>query len=218
MRMASTSQTTDHAHETARILLRLGAVSINTQELFVYASGTRSPIYCDNRILVSYPDEREQIVGAMTDRIVDAIGADRVDVVSGTATSGIPWAAWVAARLHKPMIYVRPEAKGHGRGKQIEGRVRPGRRVAAIEDLVSTGGSSLATINAVRADGGVVTHCFAIFTYGLPAALRAYEDRGVTLVTLSSVADLLEVGVVDGTLSEDDRGAVLEWLARQPQG
>lgn len=213
--MAATSQTTDRARETARILLRLGAVAINTKELFVYASGTRSPIYCDNRILVSYPDEREQIVRAMTDRIVDAVGAD---IVSGTATSGIPWAAWVAARLHKPMIYVRPEAKGHGRGKQIEGRIRPGQRVAAIEDLVSTGGSSLATIDAIRADGGVVTHCFAIFTYGLPAATRAYEDRGVALVTLSSVAELLEVGIADGTLSEDDRGAVLDWLAGQGQG
>jgi orotate phosphoribosyltransferase len=203
------------ARETARTLLRIGAVAINVRQPFVYASGITSPIYTDNRLLISYPDERERIVEGLARRIGETAGADGVDVVAGTATAGIPFAAWVAARLRKPMIYVRSSAKEHGRGRQIEGRLEAGQRVAVIEDLVSTGGSSLQTVEAIRRAGGLVSHCFAIFTYELRRAREAYAQSGVTSATLSSISTLLDVAVAEGWLGAEDRRPVEEWLAAQ---
>ena len=205
----------DGARAVARTLLRVGAVAINVREPFVYASGTRSPIYCDNRLLISFPAEREQVVEGLSGLIVDRVGADNVDVVAGTATAGIPFAAWVAARLRKPMIYVRSAPKEHGRGNQIEGRLAAGQRTVVIEDLVTTGGSSLGTVDAIRRAGGVVSHAFAIFTYELPHARDAFEQRGVTLVALSRISTLLDVAVAEGFLDQDDRGHVVAWLDSQ---
>jgi orotate phosphoribosyltransferase len=213
--MPSHASPADLERDTARTLLRLGAVALNVRQPFVYASGVRSPIYCDNRLLISYPDEREQIVDGLSRRIADVVGVDNVDVVAGTATAGIPFAAWVAARLRKPMVYVRSSPKEHGRGRQIEGRLEAGQRVAVIEDLVTTGGSSLQTVEVIRAAGGVVSHCFAIFTYGLEQAHRAYEQHGVTAVTLSTISTLLDVAVAEGYLSRDDRRHVVAWLGSQ---
>jgi orotate phosphoribosyltransferase len=201
--------------EIARILLKLGAVAINVEEPFVYTSGTRSPIYCDNRLLISHPPERSAIVSALVERIEAGAGAKAVDVVAGTATAGIPWAAWVADRLGKPMIYVRAQAKEHGRGRQIEGRIDAGQRVVVVEDLVSTGGSSISTIRAIRDAGGQAERCVAIFTYGLPRSAAAYRDAGVELATLSSIAVLLDVAIADGHLAPADRGAVERWLRDQ---
>lgn len=205
----------DLARATARTLLRLGAVAIDTREPFVYASGTRSPIYTDNRLLTYYPDEREQVVAGLCRRIDDSVGADGVDVVAGTATAGIPWAAWVAARLRKPMVYVRAAAKEHGRGRQIEGGTPTGRRVVVVEDLITTGGSSLQTVDALRRTGAVVTHCFAIFSYEFSQAARAYAAAGVTAVTLSTITTLLDVALDERRLTEDDRRVVVAWLEGQ---
>ena len=203
----------DVAAEAARLLSRLGAVAINVREPFTYTSGAKSPIYCDNRLLISYPDERERIVGWLADRVVAAAGPEGVDVVAGTATAGIPFAAWVADRLRKPMIYVRGAAKEHGRGKQIEGRLEAGWRAVVIEDLITTGGSSLQTVEVIRRAGGVVDHCVAIFSYGLDRAREAYAVHGVTPIALSTIATLLEVAIADRSLAEDDRHHVETWLA-----
>jgi orotate phosphoribosyltransferase len=201
--------------EIARILLRLGAVAINVREPFVYTSGTRSPVYCDNRLIISYPAERSTIVAALADEVERTMGHDGPDVVAGTATAGIPWAAWVADRLGKAMIYVRAQAKEHGRGRQIEGRIERGQRVAVVEDLISTGGSSLNTVRAIRDEGGHADHCVAIFTYGLPNSAAAYRDAGVGLTTLSSITVLLDVAIADGHLAAEDRSAVERWLREQ---
>jgi orotate phosphoribosyltransferase len=206
----------DGADDTARILLRLGAVAINVQQPFVYASGITSPIYCDNRLLISHPDERERIVDALAREIAAALGPDNVDVVAGTATAGIPFAAWVADRLRKPLIYVRPNPKEHGRGRQIEGRLESGRRVVVIEDLITTGGSSLQTVEAIRRAGGLVSHCFAIFTYGFEAARRAYQRQGVVAVALTGLSSLLDLAVAERYLDEQERQQVVAWLASQP--
>ncbi len=200
--------------EIARLLLQLGAVAINVYEPFVYASGTRSPIYCDNRLIISHPAERGVIIAALA----DAVGRGGADVVAGTATAGIPWAAWVADRLDKSMIYVRAEAKEHGRGRQIEGRLAAGQRVVVVEDLITTGGSSLQTVRAIRSAGGRADQCVAIFTYGLPKAASAYAKAGVELVTLSTIAALLDVAIAEGYLAEGDRGAVEAWLREQGAG
>jgi orotate phosphoribosyltransferase len=213
--MADPSPSADLARDVARMLLRIGAVAIDVRQPFVYASGITSPVYTDNRLLISYPDEREQVVEGLARRIVETVAADGVDVVAGTATAGIAWAAWVAARLRKPMIYVRSAAKEHGRGRQIEGLLEAGQRVVVIEDHVSTGGSSLQTVEAIRRAGGLVSHCFAISTYELRRARDAYARSGVTSVTLSSLSTLLDVAVAEGWLGAEDRRPVEEWLAAQ---
>ena len=213
--MAEQAAADDTVVETARVLLRLGAVAINVQQPFVYASGITSPIYCDNRLLISYPEERAQIIAALAGKIAAAIGPEHVDVVAGTATAGIPFASWVADRLRKPLIYVRPNPKEHGRGRQIEGRLEAGQRAVVIEDLITTGGSSLQTVEAIRQAGGQVSHCFAIFTYGFEAAGRAYEERGVTAIALTSISALLDLAVAEQYLDEPDRQQVLAWLASQ---
>ncbi|MDA8218577.1 MAG: orotate phosphoribosyltransferase [Dehalococcoidales bacterium] len=141
----------DRAHEAAAILLRVGAVNINAEEWFTYTSGIKSPIYTDNRLLISFPEERQRIVTLLAAAADEAVGLDNVDVVAGTATAGIPFAAWLADRLQRPMVYVRGSAKAHGLARQIEGRTAPGERVVVVEDLVTTGGSSLATVDALAA-------------------------------------------------------------------
>lgn len=201
------------ARGVARILLQLGAVSINARQPFVYSSGVKSPIYTDNRLLISYPEEREQIVDGLARRIIELVGVDNVDVVAGTATAGIPWATWVAAWLRKPLIYVRPSPKEHGRAKQIEGRLQEGQRVVVIEDLISTGTSSLQTVDAIREAGGTVVQCAAIFTYEFDEARDGYAQRAVPLTALTTISTLLDVAVAEGNIDMEDRGAVVEWLA-----
>ena len=206
---------TESERSMARILLRLGAVSVNAKQPFVYASGVRSPIYTDNRILISYPDEREWVIDALARRISERLGTDNVDVVAGTATAGIPFAAWVADRLRKPLIYVRSAPKEHGTGNLIEGRLRPGQRTVVIEDLITTGGSSLNTVDAIQQAEGIVSHCFALFTYGFERARSGYQQRGVTAETLATISTLLDVAVDERFIQPEDRREVEAWLASQ---
>lgn len=200
-------------HEVARLLLQLGAVSISVDQPFRYASGKSGPIYCDNRLIISYPEERQRVVGYLVDKLDAEVGRDAFDVVAGTATAGIPYAAWVADRLGKPMIYVRGAAKDHGRGQRIEGRLLPGQRVVVVEDLVTTGGSSLSTVEAIR-PAGVVVACAAIFTYELPVAQRSFAEQGVRLLALTDLSALMEVAISDGYLKAEQRDLVREEIAR----
>lgn len=199
----------DAARATAEILLRVGAVSINSRQLFTYASGIQSPIYTDNRLLISYPEERKVIAEGLARSVGD--GSD-VDVVAGTATAGIPWAAWVADRLGKPLVYVRSSAKEHGRGRQVEGRLSEGQRVVVVEDLISTGMSSLQTVDALRSSGATVGRSVAIFSYEFSEAIEGYRDRGVALATLTTITRLLEVAAARGYIDYQDQQAVERWL------
>ena len=149
----------------SEILLNLNAVILRTKPPFRWASGILSPIYTDNRLLMSYPREREFIVNSFIKLIKK--NKITVDGFAGTATAGIPWAAWIAQKMKKPMIFVRSESKDHGKENKTEGVIEQGKNYVAIEDLISTGGSSLNTINAVREKGGIVENCIAIFTYEL---------------------------------------------------
>ena len=131
-----------------QLLLKIQAIKIDTHNPFIFSSGIRSPIYCDNRILISETRERNLIIDAFIEKI-KSIG-ETFDVIAGTATAGIPHAAWIADRLNKPMIYIRSKAKAHGTKNQIEGRLQPGKKVCLIEDLISTGGSAINAINAIQ--------------------------------------------------------------------
>ncbi len=205
----------EYALRAARILLQLGAVAINTEEPFTYASGIQSPIYTDNRLLISHPVERGQITSMFEQVFRSHYGSQRIEVVAGTATSGIPFAAWLSDRLELPMVYVRGAAKTHGLTRQVEGRLSPGQKVVVVEDLITSGGSALNTVDALRAAGADVAGCLAIFSYGFKRAAAAFAERNVELLPLTSLPVLLAEAVRAGYISEAGKEIVESWAAVQ---
>ncbi|MGC8873091.1 MAG: orotate phosphoribosyltransferase [Chloroflexia bacterium] len=197
------------AEEVAEMLLRLGAVALRPSTPFRFASGLLSPIYCDNRLLISYPAERLQVARWFAATIRQSRLS--LDVIAGTATAGIPHAAWLAAELGLPMVYVRSQAKGHGQERLVEGVLLPGQRVAVVEDLVTTGGSSLQTVATLREAGAVVEHVFAIFSYAFPETTESFARAGVRLHPLTTLSILLDVAIERGYLSLAERGLVETW-------
>lgn len=203
------------SRDIAALLLRLSAVKISVHPPFTWTSGIKSPIYCDNRIILSAPSDRSHIVEELVSQV--HLLSQRPDVIAGTATAGIGWAALVADRLKLPMVYVRPKPKEHGAGKQIEGTLKQGSHVVVIEDLVSTGGSSLGTVTALRKEGEcTVSDILAIFTYGFEKAECAAKEGEVTFHALSNLEALLEVAKEQGTLSAKDI-ALASTFAKDPE-
>ncbi len=196
-------------------LLRIGAVVLKPNDPFTWSSGLRSPIYCDNRLTMSYPDVRRRIAAGFETVIRERFPA--CEAVAGIATGGIPHAAWVAERLELPMLYVRDKAKGHGKTNQIEGHYRAGQKVVLIEDLVSTGGSSLKAAVAVREAGCEVLGTVAIFTYEFPQAAAAFEEQRIPLYTLSSYSALLESALRSGSITAEEVALLNGWK-NDPQG
>ena len=171
-------------------LLKIGAVKLSPNDPFTWASGKKSPIYCDNRLTLSYPEVRRLICQSFVDKIKENF--KDVEVIAGVATGGIAHGALVAEALGLPMIYVRDKPKGHGRMNLIEGHLEAGKRVVVIEDLISTGGSSLKAIDGIRESGGNVLGLLAIFTYGFEAAIKAFEAANCPFDTLTNFKSLLE--------------------------
>ena len=196
--------------ECARLLLEVGAVELRRDpaDWFTWTSGERAPIYCDNRIVMSWPEARKQVADGLADGVRGSF--PDVDVIAGTATAGIAPAAWVAERLDLPMVYVRGRAKGHGKQKRVEGRALSGERVVVIEDLVSFGGSAVSAIEALQEEGGKVIGLQAIFSYGFSKSLQAFEALGVPWQTLTGYDALL--GTLD--LDEATSKALLDWRDR----
>lgn len=174
-------------------LLEIKAIKLEVENPFTWASGWRSPIYCDNRLTLSYPDLRSTITSGFAD-IVKEQFAD-ADVIAGVATAGIPQGALLADALGLPFIYVRSAPKGHGMGNMIEGLVSPGKKVVVVEDLVSTGGSSLKAVEALKENDFDVLGMVAIFTYEFEASVKAFKDAGVDLVTLSGYSFMIEEAI-----------------------
>ena len=203
------TSTDELSHVLARELLDLRAVSLSPQNPFTWASGLRSPVYCDNRITLGHPAIRARI----TDGFVDLIASKNLgcDIIGGIATAGIPHAAWLAHHMKKPMIYVRREAKEHGRQNRVEGPLAPDSDVVLIEDLVSTGQSSTAAIPPVYEGGGRVSAVLAIFTYGLERARKTFEEAGIPLYTLTDYPTLLQVANRSGYIDDADIASLLEW-------
>lgn len=184
-------QNNDMAAQTAEFLLTVKAVKLNNEHPFTWASGRKSPIYCDNRVTLSYPQIRTFIRQRFMDIINEKWGD--VDVIAGVATGGIAQGALVAQELGKPFVYVRSEQKSHGLTNQIEGEIHEGQTVVVIEDLVSTGKSSLIAVKALREKGCVVKGMAAIFTYGLKVAADNFAEQNVDLVTLTDYDTLIGV-------------------------
>jgi orotate phosphoribosyltransferase len=195
--------------EIATHLLEIGAVSLQPNEPFTWSSGLKSPIYCDNRLTLAYPNVRSEIADGLT-TLIRTYFPD-AEVIAGTATAGIPHAAWVSERLNLPMCYVRSQAKGHGKGKQIEGKVEKGQKVVVIEDLVSTGGSSLKAVRVLREAGCDVLGVVAIFTYGLEKGKQTFAENGVDVYTLTDYDTLIETAVALGFVTEQDLVTLREW-------
>ncbi len=194
----------------ARLLIEVGAIELRTNpdQWFTWTSGERAPIYCDNRVLMSYPEARARIADGLAGAIRTRFPA--CEVIAGTATAGIPHAAWVAERLERPMVYVRGGSKDHGRKKRVEGRPLRGERVVLVEDLISFGGSAGAALAALGEEGGKVIGVQAIFSYGFADAARCFEEAGVPCQTLTDYDALL--GCLE--LDEAKQEVLLAWRAR----
>lgn len=196
------------AEKVAKILLDIRAVSFNPKKPFRYSSGILSPVYTDCRLLMSYPKERKLIINLYCQTIKSK---GDFDLIAATATAGIPHAAWIANKFNLPMIYVRGKAKDHGKGNQIEGKIRKKQKVAVIEDLISTGESSIETVRAIRNERGISSHIFSITTYGLNRAVENFKETHVKLVSLTDFATIVKVAGKSGYIKEKDKNMILEW-------
>lgn len=199
----------DNALKVAEFLLQIKAIKLNVAQPFEWASGWKSPIYCDNRKTLSYPNIRTYIRQSYSQAILEVFG--KPDVIAGVATGGIAQGALVAQELGVPFIYVRPTAKGHGLGNQIEGYFEPGQNVVLIEDLISTGGSSLKAVEALKEAGCVVKGLVAIFTYGFALAEENFKKAECPFITLSNYDFLIEQALNSNYVTEEDLASLREW-------
>lgn len=208
LRKMTTSQ------KIAKLLLSIDAVTFSPKKPYKFTSGLLSPVYSDMRLLMSYPKERGVVINEMS-KIIKKLGIP--DVVAGTATAGIPHAAYVSEKLNIPMVYVRGKAKEHGKKSQIEGLFKKGQKAIIIEDLVSTAGSSVGTVTALKKENGKVKNIIAIFTYTMPVSYKNIKKAGVKLTTLTTFPEVLDMAVKLKKVKEKDREVVLEWL-KNPAG
>lgn len=199
----------EFSRELAAKLLDINAVVLRPNDPFTWSSGWKSPIYCDNRLTLRYPKIRASIARNFTEFITEKY--PDTDVITGTATAGIPHAAWVAGAMNKPMAYVRAKAKAYGMGNQIEGGVDKGQSTVVIEDLISTGGSAISVIEALHFVGANVDAVLSIFTYGFDKANSRFEEENVDLFTLTDYSTLISVAEEKGFVSSDDLELLSSW-------
>lgn len=197
------------AEELALTLLKINAVLLRPNEPFVWSSGWNSPIYCDNRLTLTYPVIRKRIANEFARHIRET--TPNVNVITGTATAGIPHAAWVADILEKPMAYVRSKAKNYGMGNQIEGGVKKGQSTIVIEDLISTGSSAISVVDALEFVGATVPAVNSIFTYGFDVANNLFEEKGIQLYALTDYSTLIQVALENGYVNQSDIALLNQW-------
>lgn len=193
----------------AEKLLQIEAIRLNANEPFTWASGWKSPIYCDNRKTLGFPFVRDYIKSELCNVIFSEF--PDIDMLAGVATAGIAWGAMAADQLKLPYIYVRPKPKEHGLGNQIEGYYKKGQKVLVIEDLVSTGKSSLQVVDVIRNAGMEVAGMVAIFTYGFPQAAEAFDKAGVPFKALTNYPTLIDLAIERQIISADQQEVLLQW-------
>ncbi|MEI6532865.1 MAG: orotate phosphoribosyltransferase [Candidatus Roizmanbacteria bacterium] len=196
----------------ADILLQIGAVSFRFDPPYTYTSGMLSPIYVDNRLIISYPKERTAIIDGYVDIITKTIGIDSFDYISATATAAIPQGAWIADRLNKPMVFVRSAKKGHGKGNQIEGFLKKNSRVVIIEDHLSTAKSCIENAQAIREAGCTVSFVVATTTYNTDLAKKAFRENNLTPLVLTTITDILNIAVSKKIIQNYEQIEVENWL------
>ncbi len=197
------------ASQTAELLLQINAIKLKPENPFTWASGWKSPIYCDNRIILSYPTIRNYVREQMAKQVLHLYG--KPDVIAGVATGAIGIGILVADYLGLPFIYVRPEAKSHGRQNQIEGQLEPNQTVVVIEDLISTGKSSLNAVKALKENGATIKGMIAIFTYGFEVAKENFLNEQIELHTLSNYDALIEKASEQNQIKEDQMNTLISW-------
>ncbi|MBU8877757.1 orotate phosphoribosyltransferase [Bacillus sp. FJAT-29790] len=193
----------------AERLLEIKAVALKPNDPFTWASGIRSPIYCDNRLTLSYPVIRKEIANGLKETIEEKFPG--TEIIAGTATAGIPHAAWVSDLMGLPMCYVRSKPKGHGKGNQIEGKADAGQKVVVVEDLISTGGSAITAVEALRKAGCEVLGVVAIFTYQLEKGKELLEEANIAAYSLSDFETLSQIAKEKGYIKEEDMKKLAEW-------
>ena len=204
-----------HGERIAEYLLSIGAVRLSPNDPFTWTSGIKSPIYCDNRMIYSHPEARTFFVQALASR-VKALHVPP-DVIAGTATAAIGWAALVSDRLNLPFVYVRAKAKEHGAKKRIEGDLKKEKHVVVVEDLISTGGSSISTVEALREEGqSIVTDIVSIFSYEFTAATESAHENGVQLHPLATITTLVKVALTQGRITQEE-AKMIAAFAKEPQ-
>jgi len=194
---------------SAQKLLQVQAVTLNPVQPFTWASGWKSPIYCDNRKILSHPFARDYIKSELCNVVFEKY--PDAAVIAGVATAGIPWGAMVADQLKLPFIYVRPKPKEHGLGNQIEGNFEKGQQIVVIEDLISTGKSSLQVVDVLQASGLEILGMVSIFNYGFPDAALSFERAGVPFFSLTNYTVLIETAKEAGIIKESDEEVLLKW-------
>lgn len=197
------------SRELAAALLDINAVLLRPNDPFTWSSGWNSPIYCDNRLTILYPELRGKIADKISTFISEKF--PETDVITGTATAGIPHAAWVAERLNKPMAYVRSKPKSHGMTSQIEGGVKKGEHTVVLEDLISTGGSVASVVDALQFVGAEVDAVLGLFTYGFAISDEKISKRGLDVYTLTDYTTLIDVAVEKGTVQKSDLELLNQW-------
>ncbi|MCW3464317.1 orotate phosphoribosyltransferase [Chitinophaga nivalis] len=201
--------------QVAERLLQVQAVKLSPAQPFTWASGWKSPIYCDNRKILSYPYVRDYVKSELCNVVFETF--PDAAVIAGVATAGIPHGALVADQLKLPFIYVRSKPKEHGMGNQIEGVLQPGQQVVVVEDLISTGKSSLEAVQAIRAAGGEVIGMVSIFNYGFDVAVQAFAAAGVPYHSLSNYDALITLAAEKGIVSADDIATLQSWRSAPDQ-
>ncbi|WP_163398740.1 orotate phosphoribosyltransferase [Flavobacterium fluviatile] len=199
----------DTAEKTAELLLQINAIKLNPENPFTWASGWKSPIYCDNRLILSFPAIRNYVRDEFAKNIEKQFG--KPDVIAGVATGAIGIGILVAESLGLPFVYVRPEPKKHGRQNQVEGFLQKGQNVVVVEDLISTGNSSLMAVEALRNEGANIKGMAAVFTYGFGVAEENFKNANIDLFTLSNYENLLNLAVQKQYISEEQQTALQDW-------
>ena len=197
------------AEQTVNYLTQINAIKLNTKKPFTWTSGIKSPIYCDNRLILSFPDVRKFVADKMTEIVENKYGKDIC--IAGVATGAIAIGAMIAERLNLPYAYVRPEPKEHGLKNQIEGNIKNGSNVVVIEDLISTGKSSLNAINALKSEGYNVMGMLSIFSYNFQFANKKFEDENISINSLSDYNSLVNLIQSEGTLDSNEISRLKKW-------
>ena len=197
------------AEQTVNYLTQINAIKLNTKKPFTWTSGIKSPIYCDNRLILSFPEVRKYVADKMTEIVENKYGKDIS--IAGVATGAIAIGAMIAERLNLPYAYVRPEPKGHGLKNQIEGNIKKGSNVVVIEDLISTGKSSLNAINALKSEGYNVMGMLSIFSYNFQFANKKFEDENISINSLSDYNSLVNLIQSEGTLDSNEINRLKKW-------
>lgn len=195
--------------QIAKDLLSIKAVELSPAKPFTWASGLKSPIYCDNRLTISYPEIRTRIAQGIAAQIKGRY--PDAEVIAGTATAGIPHAAWVAAELNLPLVYVRSKPKDHGQGRQVEGVLPNGAKTVVVDDLLSTGGSVLKAVTAAQNEGAQVIGVAGIFSYQLPQLDANFQEAGIPYTTITNYTELLDAAVEENYVTAEDRAVLADW-------